>query len=306
MTTNPDEIYRLLIDANPWWEDGRVPPELSHRYHRRDYFVVKKEMSSKPISAVGGPRQVGKTTLLYQLIEDLLSSTIAAPQILFVNFDLPGLTAVAESPLNDCLNVYSERVFGKPWRKVANRTYIFLDEITNVKNWDRDLKGWFDLKYPAKFVISSSSLSELRSGAAASLTGRISSHLLLTWKFVDILVYQTEEPSWNDTGLRLRESFAASVYHGDPQILERRLREVEARATRGRVILRSTLDRYLLLDGFPELLDQKDDHRAAGRLREYLDLTIANDLSRVYQIRAPRLFYALLGILARESGQLIS
>jgi predicted AAA+ superfamily ATPase len=88
--------------------------------------------------------------------------------------------------------------------------------------------------------------------------------------------------------------------------LERRLREVEARATRGRAILRSTLDRYLLLDGFPELLDRKDDHRAAGRLREYLDLTIANDVPRVYQIRAPRLFFELLGLLARESGQLIS
>ena len=34
MTTNLDEIYRLLIDANPWWGDGKVPEALSHVYHR--------------------------------------------------------------------------------------------------------------------------------------------------------------------------------------------------------------------------------------------------------------------------------
>jgi uncharacterized protein len=306
MAADPDEIYRLLIDANPWWEDGKVPAKLSHEYHRRDYFVLKNELDSKPISAIAGPRQVGKTTLLYQLVEHLLASAVQPPLVLFVNFDLPGLTAAAKSPLNDCLNVYADRVLGRPWRKLGEKAYIFLDEITKVENWHRDLKGWFDLKYPTKFLISSSSQSELRSGAATSLTGRVSTHILLTWKFVDVLMYQTDDQSWNDTGLRLRESFASAVRRRDPRILMTKLREVEATATRGRASLRSTLDRYLLLDGFPELLELRDFHRAAGRLREYLDLTIANDLTRVYQIRAPRLFYDLLGLLARESGQLIS
>ncbi|MGC2289155.1 MAG: ATP-binding protein [Thermoplasmata archaeon] len=306
MVTDVDEVYRLLIDANPWWEDGKVPAELTHEYHRRDYFVLRNEVNSRPISAVGGPRQVGKTTLLYQLIEHLLESSASSSRILFVNFDLPGLTAAAKSPLNDCLNIYADRVLGKPWRKSRDKVYIFLDEITKVDNWHRDLKGWFDQKYPIKFLISSSSLSELKSGAAASLTGRIATHLLLTWKFVDVLMYQTDDPRWNDTGLRLREAFASSVQRNDPRILERKLREVEGTATRGRAALRSTLDRYFLIDGFPELLESRDFHRSAARLREYLDLTVANDLSRVYQIRTPQLFYDLLGLLAHESGQLIS
>lgn len=306
MTHDPDEIYRLLIDANPWWGDGKVPSELSHEYHRRDYYVLKGEIDSKPISAVGGPRQVGKTTLLYQLVEHLLESSVPPTHVLFVNFDLPGLTTATDSPLNDCLNVYADRVLGQPWRSAKGKIYIFLDEITKVENWHRDLKGWFDLKYTTKFHISSSSLSELKSGAATSLTGRISTHLLLTWKYVDVLMYLTKEQSWNNTGLRLRESFTSAIQRDDPGILERKLRDVEATATRGRASLRATLDRYLLVDGFPELLDLRDTRRSASRLREYLDLTIANDLSRVYQIRAPGLFYDLLGLLARESGQLIS
>jgi uncharacterized protein len=306
MTSDTDEVYRLLIDANPWWADGAVPSGLSQEYHRRDYFVLKGEIESRPISAVGGPRQVGKTTLLYQLVEHLLASSVPPSHILFVNFDLPGLSAAADSPLNDCLNTYADRVLGHAWRKEKDRVYIFLDEVTKVENWHRDLKGWFDLRYPTKFLISSSSLSELRTGSAASLTGRISTHLLMTWKYVDVLIYLSKEPSWNNIGLRLREAFATAVRVGDPRVFERKLREVEGAATRGRASLRSTLDRYLLTDGFPELIDLRDTRKASARLREYLDLTIMNDLARVYQIRTPGLFYDLLGLLARESGQLIS
>jgi uncharacterized protein len=306
MTTDPDEIYRLLLDANPWWGGGKVPAELSHEYHRRDYFVLRNEVNDKPILAVGGPRQVGKTTLLYQLIDDLLESKTEPSHILFISFDLPGLTSVADSPLNDCLNVYAERVLGQPWRKVQGKVYIFLDEITKVENWHRDLKGWFDLRYPVKFFTSSSSLSELRAGASKSLTGRISTHLLMTWKFVDVLMYLTGESEWNNIGLRLREALESSIESTDPEILIRKLREVEPSSTRGRATLRATLDRYFLVDGFPELLDVKDYRRCAARLREYLDLTIVNDLSRVFQIRSTALFYDLLGLVARESGQLIS
>ncbi len=306
MPTDADEVYRLLIDANPWWADGTVPNGLSHEYRRRDYFVLRNEIDSRPISAIGGPRQVGKTTLLYQLIDHLLASSVAPSRILFVSFDLPGLAAATDSPLNDCLNVFADRVLGHPWRKEKGKVYVFLDEVTKAEDWHRDLKGWYDLRYPVKFLISSSSFSELQSGSSASLTGRISSHLLMAWKYVDVLMYLSREFGWNETGLALRDAFASAVQRGDPRIFERRVRRVEGTVTRERASLRSTLDRYLLTDGFPELIDLRDTRKASGRLREYLDLTIMNDLARVYQIRTPGLFYDLLGLLARESGQLIS
>lgn len=306
MVTDSDDVYRLLIDANPWWADGKVPAGLSFEYRRRDYFVLRNELDSKPISAIGGPRQVGKTTLLYQLIDHLLASSVTPSRILFVSFDLPGLAATADSPLNDCLNVFADRVLGHPWRKGRDKIYVFLDEVTKVENWHRDLKGWFDLRYPVKFLISSSSFSELQSGSSMSLTGRISSHLLMAWKYVDVLMYLSGELGWNEIGLGMRDAFASAVQRRDPQIFERKIKQSSGAVTRGRATLRSALDRYLLTDGFPELIDLRDTRRASGRLREYLDLTIMNDLARVYQIRTPGLFYDILGLLARESGQLVS
>jgi len=306
MPTSPDEIYRILIDANPWWDSGQVPSSLSPKYHRRDYFVLKSELERTPIVALGGPRQVGKTTLLYQLIEDLIASGTDPQYILFVSFDLPGLGSVASSPLNDCLEVYSGRVLGLPWRSVRRKVHVFLDEITKVGNWHQDLKGWFDFHYPIKFTVSSSSISELRAGSAKSLVGRVSTHLLMTWKFVDVLMYLTGDDSWNNIGLRLRESFSDAVASSDPRILQRRLRSFSPKLVGQRTNLQSKTDRYLLLDGFPELLDSRDMNWCARRLREYLTLTIANDLYRFLQIRATGLFEELLGLIARESGQLIS
>lgn len=306
MPVDTDQVLRLLSDSNPWWEARKVPPELTQPYRRRDFFVLRDELKSRPIIALGGPRQVGKTTLLYQLIEHLLESGVDPLRILFVSFDLPGLTAVAPNPLNDCLTVYAERVLGTPLRKLKGNAYVFLDEVTRAADWHRDLKGWFDFRYSLKFFVSSSSLPELRSGAASSLAGRINSHLLLTWKFVDVLMKRTGEDRWNNTGLRLRDAIRSAVEAADARMILDRFGARDLSSTSARSELRSTVDRYLLTDGFPELLDSENLPWCAHRLTEYLQLTLANDLYRFYQVRATRVFEELLGLVARESGQLLS
>lgn len=306
MPLNSDEVLRILTQANPWWESQRVPRELTQPYHRRDFYVLRQDLRRQPIVALGGPRQVGKTTILYQLIEELLAAGVGSNRILFVSFDLPGLTGVAPDPITDCLNVYVERVLGRALREVDNEVYVFFDEITRIDNWDRSLKGWYDLRYPIRFVVSSSSLSELRAGSAKSLAGRISTHLLLSWKFVDVLMMRSGNDRWNDTGLRVRDSLRESVERGDPEPLFRRLGAIDLSSTSARAALRSTLDYYILTDGFPELIGKTDLHWCAHRLAEYLQLTIANDLYRFYNIRATGTFEELLGLVARESGQLAS
>ena len=306
MPVDTDQVLRLLTDSNPWWETKEVPQELTQPYRRRDFFVLRDELRSRPVTALGGPRQVGKTTLLYQLIEHLLESGVDPTRILFVSFDLPGLSGVAPDPLNDCMSVYAERVLGTPLRKLKEGAYVFLDEVTKVATWHRDLKGWFDFRYPLKFCVSSSSLPELRSGAASSLAGRIDSHLLLTWKFVDVLMKRTKEDRWNDTGLRLRDTIRSAVEAADARLILDRFGAKDLTSTAARSELRSTADRYMLTDGFPELLDSGNLPWCSRRLTEYLQLTLANDLYRFYQVRATRVFEDLLGLVARESGQLLS
>lgn len=300
-------MVEMLSEANPWWESGTVPEALAPPYRRRDFYVLRGKLNQKPIVALSGPRQVGKTTLMYQLISNLISTGIPPEHIFYVTFDLPGLSLVSSDPLNDSLRAFEEQVLRTAFREVRAPIYLFLDEVTKVPSWHRDLKGWFDLGYGIRFVVTSSSLAELQSGASESLTGRISTHLLLTWKFVDVLCYRVGERTINEDYLDARHELRRAIKTGNPAPLVETLSRIRPRSRKGRIALNTALDWYLLTDGFPELLRGTDLSYCVRRLDEYVKLTLAHDLYRFHRVRSStRVFEDLLGLIANQSGGLFS
>lgn len=307
MPNSPERILESLSAANPWWEDNSVPEALILPYRRRDFFVIRGKLQERPITALAGPRQVGKTTIMYQLVKDLLDQGTAPRRILFLSFDLPGLGLYSKEPLNDSIRAYEERILREPLRTVNGPVYIFLDEITKVLNWHRDLKGWFDFRYPVRFLISSSSNSELQSGAAESLTGRVATHLLLTWKFVDVMSLRTDNHTRNDIYLEARSAIPTAIKKRDAAPIFKQLQGTRPIPTRQRIALRDALDWYLLVDGYPELIRSDDLGRCARRLDEYVKLTLAHDLYRFHKIRSTtRVLEDLLSLIAGQSGGLVN
>lgn len=77
---------RLLSDSNPWWRGERLfglPP------HRRWAFAPTLEGLRRglaPITVLRGPRQVGKTTLLNQVIDTLLNEGVQPHRIFRIRF----------------------------------------------------------------------------------------------------------------------------------------------------------------------------------------------------------------------------
>jgi predicted AAA+ superfamily ATPase len=305
MVSSPERILEILSSANPWWESGSVPDTLTAPYRRRDFFVIRGRLQGRPITALAGPRQVGKTTLMYQLIQDLLSQGVPPNRVLFTSFDLPGFGMHSEEPLNEAIRTYEERILREPLRTVRGPVYVFLDEITKIPNWHRDLKGWFDFRYPIRFLISSSSNSELQSGAAESLTGRVVTHLLLTWKFIDVISLRTGDHRINDAYLEARAALPISIRKRSAAPIFERLKAIRPISARQRIALRSALDWYLLVDGYPELIQLNDVNTCARRLDDYVKLTLAHDLYRFHKIRSTtRLLEELLSLVAGQSGGL--
>src|SRR6266545_7622945 len=112
-------LLRIMSATNPWWESGGVPPALAPPFRRRDFYPLREALKHPRIVAVAGPRQAGKTTLLYQLIEDLLSGRADAKTVLFLAMDFPRLQQSTDEPLTDSLEVWGERILAKPWREIA-------------------------------------------------------------------------------------------------------------------------------------------------------------------------------------------
>ncbi len=93
-------VLDLLVALNPWWNDK--PFEAGIR--RENYFAkIQKYLETTEIVVLTGVRRSGKTTLLFQIIDDLIRNRRVDPRsILFVNCDEPEVTRL-DNPLETLL-----------------------------------------------------------------------------------------------------------------------------------------------------------------------------------------------------------
>ena len=73
----PDEAIGVLRDMNPWWEDPTIVRPDPPSYRRRAILDIEKRLVGRGqlIEVIRGPRQVGKTTGIHQIVQNLLSGS---------------------------------------------------------------------------------------------------------------------------------------------------------------------------------------------------------------------------------------
>lgn len=167
-------LERTLRDMNPWWQGdpvAGVPP-----IRRWAYGPVLDGLRSRlsPAVVLRGPRQVGKSTLLAQVIQSLLAQGVAPKRILRVQFDdLPDLKRLA-SPITELGQWYCDRILGKSYARAladGEAPYFVLDEVQNLADWAPQLKHILDIGKVRGLVTGSSAL-RIQSGHD-SLAGRL-------------------------------------------------------------------------------------------------------------------------------------
>ena len=115
------------------------------------------------IKVVTGIRRCGKTTLLELFRERLANDGVPTDSIISVNFEDP-----------DCASFASWREaweFIKPNIKQIGKTYIFLDEIQNVPEFEKLVDGLYSRKNLDVYITGSNAKS-LSGELATFLTGR--------------------------------------------------------------------------------------------------------------------------------------
>jgi predicted AAA+ superfamily ATPase len=169
------ELVRDVQRMNPWWEGKPLPLLPETRRHLVGTIHQGLRLRLAPIVVVRGPRQIGKTTAQLQVLQDLLDRGIAPRHLLRVQCDeLPAITALSE-PLLQIVDWYESAVLGKTLNAAARHgepTYLFLDEVQNLRDWAPQLKSLVDNSTTQVLVTGSSALRiEL---GRDSLAGRIS------------------------------------------------------------------------------------------------------------------------------------
>ena len=82
-----EELYRKLLVYNTWWQTGKVKKELTPKFRRELFKKLIERIKLPRIQAILGPRRVGKTTMMFQLIEHLLGNRVSPEHILYASLD---------------------------------------------------------------------------------------------------------------------------------------------------------------------------------------------------------------------------
>jgi len=155
----------LLPILNEWWETGTISKEKAKEYKRKAFENIKTTFFKyKQILILNGLRRVGKTTIIYQLIEELLKNKRIDPKnILYFSFD-----EMVEDPIK-ILDAYS-KVTKVDWKK--EECFIFFDEIQKLNNWSSKIKLLYDNFPKLKICLSGSASPAIEKEAVTDLAGR--------------------------------------------------------------------------------------------------------------------------------------
>jgi predicted AAA+ superfamily ATPase len=154
------ETLELL---NEWWFSGDVSKVKAPPYRRKQFEDLWKEMEYRQMLILTGLRRVGKSTLMHQIIQELIRTGVSPQRILYFSFD------EQTARILELLREY-QKITGVAWKE--EKVYIFLDEIHKLPGWSGQVKILYDALPNAKLVLSGSASLLLQKGAESDLAGR--------------------------------------------------------------------------------------------------------------------------------------
>ena len=160
--TDTDLEVRFQVD-NPWWATGRIEPDFL-AMRSRAYFQPFCDLllAREPRRSVilMGPRRVGKTVLIYHVIQSLLYRGVHPKNIFYLSLDTPIYGGASPEAL---FNIYLKLTDGHR----GGAYYVFFDEIQYLKDWQSHLKSLVDTYRNTIFVGVGSAAAPCRWPAAA-------------------------------------------------------------------------------------------------------------------------------------------
>lgn len=124
-----------------------------------------------------GIRRCGKSYLMYQQIQNLLSNGHSIDEILYFNFEDDRLDGMTLSDLDLILQSYNELFEHNP--------FIFLDEIQNVDGWEKFARRLADTNY--RVFITGSNAKMLSKEMSTVLGGRYIVQNVFPYSFEEFL-----------------------------------------------------------------------------------------------------------------------
>ena len=205
-----------------------------------------------------GMRRSGKTWTLFQKMRQLFDEGVERERVIYINFEDDRLLGMSLNDMASILDAFYELY---PGLIKEGDLYLFFDEIHSVQGWERFIRRMLDNE-PYKIYLTGSSAKMLSKEIATSLRGRTLVREIFPYSFREYLRHIGEEC---DATLSTKE----------------------------KAVLKSNLNNYLLVGGFPEVVGVDESlHREV--LQGYVETVIYRDIVERYDVSNVQVLRKLL------------
>jgi predicted AAA+ superfamily ATPase len=220
---------------------------------------IGRYLPQREIIILTGVRRCGKTSLLRLICDDLLNKkAVPARNILYLNFEDERFLPFTAQNFDLLYETFMEV------ENPQGRLFLFLDEIQNIKGWEKWLNRLYEFE-DVKAFVTGSNATMLSSEISTALTGR--NRQVVVWPF-----------SFREV-LRLRGCIV------DDRSLYRRNSRTE---------IKRLFREYTELGGFPEVLKTGDTTLLTQYYRDilYRDVIARHAIKKIREIKELALYLA--------------
>lgn len=277
-----NQVLDRIRFENPWWVDGEIESDYNEMQRRLYFEIFKslvKERDVRRAVVLMGPRRVGKTVMLYHMVQDLIEQGVNPKKIIFVTI---------ENPIYNNISLEQLFAYSKEATGLTDKSdwYMIFDEIQYCRDWEVHLKTLVDSYRKDKFIVSGSAAAALKFASNESGAGRFTDFLLppltfneyISLKGLEILI-RPIKLKWNDKKTKFYSTSHLSELN------------------------KHFLD-YINYGGYPEVILSKKIQANPGRYirQDIVDKVILRDLPSLYGISDTRELYSLFTTIAYNSG----
>lgn len=285
LEVSENEISARLAGDNPWWSEVDNQPEVS-TLKKRHYFqsfktLVEQQEVNRAIILMG-PRRVGKTVMLHQLVHDLIAGGQNPKSIIYAAIDTPTFSGI---PLEKLIDIFCAR---NEINKRKDKIFVLFDEIQYLKQWENHLKVLVDKFQNIKFVASGSAAAALKLKSYESGAGRFSDFMLPPLTFAEYLHFIDKEKKL----LTSKKTEDERYHYETPDIND----------------LNKEFINYVNFGGYPEavFVDGVRDNPSRFIKSDIIDKVLLRDLPSLYGIDDIQELNRLFTSVAYNTGREIS
>lgn len=283
LTISEKEITERLRFDNPWWEKNAVGGRiisLPRRFYFDPFYQLATDRSVNRAIILLGPRRVGKTVMVQQMLQAMIKDGNSAQDMLYLSLETPIYTGIG---LEQLLKLFLAQF----QHKREHALTVVFDEIQYLRDWEVHLKSLVD-SYPSiRFIATGSAAAALRLKSRESGAGRFTEFLLPPLTFAEYIEFIGKSGTISK---QITED--NRIWHQANDIAD----------------LNADFVDYLNFGGYPEAVFSPTVREDSARFikSDIIDKVLLRDLPGLYGIQDIQELNRLFTVLAYNTGNEVS